>query len=205
MTTIIGLQGDGWAVIGTDSLISSFDDQGFITGQSKLPADTSKIVNKDGFILGAAGDVRAINLLHHVLQVPTTRYATTTEKLNQYVTKRFIPALRECFDEHGFSAPEKGDRDHRAEHGSTIILSVNAHVYVIESDYSWASDASGIYVIGTGSPYAKGAIHVLTNGLGAGSLTQKKAISVVEKALEVACSYDPYSAPPFYIYTQVEG
>lgn len=205
MTTIIGVQGPGWSIIGSDSKISSFDDQGYITSQSTLPRHSSKIAEKNGYLLGAAGDVRAINLLHHVYEPPSTRYATTREKLDQHITKRVIPTLRQCFDDEGFSPPEKGDRDHKAEHNSTVIISVKGRIYVVESDYSWVEDETNIYVLGTGSQFARAAMHVITEGVDVGKISQKKAIPMVEKALETACTFDPYSGGPFHIFTQKDG
>lgn len=205
MTTIIGIQGNGFSVIGADSKISTFDDQGFITSQSTLPKHTSKVTSKSGYLMGAAGDVRAINLLHHVYEPPSLRYATTREKLDQHVVRRVIPTLRQCFDDQGFSPPDKGDRDHKAEHDSTIIMSLKGRLYVIESDYSWTEDGEGIYVIGTGTQFARAAVHVLMDGLDLSKLNRKKVTSIVEKALEVACIYDPYSGGPFHIYTQGES
>lgn len=202
MTTIIGIQGDGWSVLGADSKISSLDDQGFVTSQLYLPSATSKIAQRGEYLLGAAGDVRAINLLHHVYEPPSARYATSAEKIDQHVTKRVIPTLRQCFDDQGFSPPEKGDRDHKAEHNSTVIVSLKGRVYVIESDYSWAEDSTGIYVVGTGSQYARAALHVLTGTNNSHKLNQKKAVSLVEKALEVTSAHDTYTGGPSHIFVQ---
>lgn len=204
MTTIIGIQGKGWSVLGSDSLISSLDDQGFITSQVTLPKHASKIAQKDEYLLGAAGDVRAINLLHHVYEPPSARYATTREKLDQHITKKVIPSLRQCFDEQGFSPPDKTDRDHKAEHNSTVIMSLRGRIYVIESDYSWTEDSTGIYVLGTGSQFARAAVHVLTETNTSEKLTSKKAVQIVEKALEVTSAHDTYTGAPFHIFVQEE-
>lgn len=202
MTTIIGIQGEGWSVVGADSKISSFAEDGFISGQSILPPHASKLVNRDGYVMGAAGDVRAINLLHHVFEPPSARYATTPEKIDQHITKRLVPALRACFDAEGFSPPENEKREHQAEHSSTIIVSVKARLYVIENDYSWTQDATGIYAIGTGCQYALGALHLLTNNT-VKKMTIDKAVQIVEKALSVAGHHDPYTGGPSHICTQV--
>lgn len=204
MTTIIGLQGKGWTVLGADSKISSFDDTGFINGQTILPKHSSKLAEREGYILGAAGDVRAINLLHHVFEPPSLRYATTQEKLDQHITRRVVPALRQCFDDHGFSPPDKQEREHKAEQNSTIIVSVKARIYIIESDYSWAQDDTGIYTIGTGDQYARAALHVLINNTTNG-LSMKDAVEVTTKALQVASSHDPYTGGPCHIYTQKDS
>lgn len=201
MTTIIGIQGDGWALIGADSKITAFDERNNIQGQSTLPKHQSKIINKDGYLMGAAGDVRAINLLHHVFEPPSPRYATTPHKIDEHITRRLIPALRTCFDDHGFSPPDNQERDHRAEQNSTIIIALKARIYIIESDYSWTQDNTGIYTIGTGSQYAQGALHALT-GNNTDNLTPKTAATHIKKALTIAATHDPYTGLPAHLYTQ---
>ena len=70
MTTIVAIQGAGYAVIGTDSRISSFDESGMAYQITTLGTGTSKIASNGRYLLGAAGDVRAINILHHAFSPP---------------------------------------------------------------------------------------------------------------------------------------
>lgn len=202
MTTIVGIQGDGWAVIGADSRITSFDEHSMIIGQSTLPKEQSKIVEKDEYLIGAAGDVRAINILHHIFEPPSLRYATTQAKIDQHITKRVIPGLRQTFDEQGFSPPDKQERDHQAEQNSTIIIAIKGRIYVIETDYSWTQDHTGIYTIGTGAQYARGALHALI-GNSTSRLTPKTAGTHIRKALTIAAAHDPYTGLPSHVFTQV--
>lgn len=204
MTTIVGLQGPKWSVIGADSMITAFADDGFITAQSLLPSHASKIAERDGYVIGAAGDVRAINILHHVYDPPSLRYATTPEKVDQHITRRVVPTLRQCFDVEGFSPPDSDKRDHKAEQNSTIILSIKTRVYVIENDYSWTQDAEGIYTIGTGAQYARGALHLLLPD-GVKKLSIAKATEIVNKALDVAKCYDPYTGGTNKLLIQTES
>jgi hypothetical protein len=64
MTTIVAVQGDGWAVVGADSRIS---DEGRIYSMAK---GCGKIVRNADYLFGAAGDLRAINILEHVFNPP---------------------------------------------------------------------------------------------------------------------------------------
>ena len=164
MTTIVAIQGDDWVLVATDSRISSFDGSGMATQSSTLSAGTSKVAQNGKYLLGAAGDVRAINLLHHALQPPAPPPNLAGRKLDAFITTRFIPAMRECFETHGYATPDNDDKQHIAEHASTVLVVVNAHAYVVDGDYSWATDTSGIYAIGSGAAYALGAIHALRNG-----------------------------------------
>ena len=196
MTTIVAIQGDGFAVVATDSRISSMDSTGFAYQISTLGVGTSKVAQNGKYLLGAAGDVRAINVLHHAFVPPTPAPAVKGKKLDQFVTLKFIPALRDAFEDSGYSAQSK---DEPAEHGSTIIAVINTTIYVIENDYSWTSDSNGIYAIGTGAPYALGAIQAL---LPKTKLKLQQAKTIAYKALNITARFDPYTGSPFQTYTQ---
>lgn len=199
MTTIVGIQGEDYAVVCTDSRISSFDEAGMAFQITTLGAGTSKIANNGKYILGAAGDVRAINILHHSFTPPTPPANANGKKLDQFITRQFIPALRACFEHQGYALPERENSDHLAEHSSTIVVVIHGTLYIIEGDYSWTSDTTGIYAIGTGSSYALGALQVLAGGK---KLTTAQAETVANKALTVASKFDPYTGSPFQSFVQ---
>lgn len=198
MTTIVGIQGDGYSLIATDSRISSFDDKGSAYQITSLGGGASKIASNGKYLLGAAGDVRAINLLHHAFHPPTPAPSLKGKKLDQFITTKFIPSLRELFEEHGYAAPEDKNNTHIAEHDSTVILSINATIYIVEGDYSWTSDSTGIYATGTGSSYALGALQALLPK----NPNPKQAKAIANKALNIAAKYDPYTGAPHHTYIQ---
>ena len=200
MTTIIGLQGSGFSVICTDSRISTMDEGGFASQITTLGKNSSKVALNGKYLLGAAGDMRAINILHHAFVPPPPPIATTGSRLDQFFTTKFIPSLRECFEKQGYAAPERDDSTHIAEHGSTVVCSVNGCIYVVDGDYSWTSDVDGIYALGTGSAYALGALQLLYKK----SLTPQQAKTVCMKAIAVAAKFDPYTGAPYYCYIQEE-
>ena len=198
MTTIIGVQGDGFAVVCVDSRISSMDIAG-LTQIGTLREGSSKIAANGKYLLGAAGDVRAINILHHVFQPPAPPPNLKGKKLDQFFTAKFIPALRECFDAQGYSMPDRDDKDHIAEQGSTILVSINGVIYVVDGDYSWASEANSVYSIGSGSAYALGAMQVLTHNK---KQTIQQAKTNAIKALNIAARFDPHTGPPYHTFVQ---
>ncbi len=169
--------------------------------QTTLPESSGKLNIRGEYILGAAGDVRAINLLHHIFKPPAIPANASGEKLDQHLTQKVIPAIRKCFDEHGYSPPDKQDRDHQAEQASTILISIRSRVYIIEPDYSWAHDNLGIYTIGTGYQYSRAALHMLI-GEDITKLTMKQAVEHVRTAIDVTAAHDPYTGPPYRIFTQ---
>lgn len=199
MTTIAAIQGDGFAVVCTDSRISSFDESGSAYQITTLGTGSSKIAENGRYLLGAAGDMRAINILHHAFTPPVPPITTTGAKLDHFITLKFIPALRECFEQTGYAMPENDQSSHIAEHASTVIVVINGIIYIIDGDYSWTSDTTGIYAIGTGSSYALGALYALTNNK---DMTVTKAKTAVNKALSIASKFDPYTGVPFKTFIQ---
>lgn len=199
MTTIVAIQGDTFAVVANDSRVSDMDSGGFVSQIMTVRQGSGKVAKNGKYLLGAAGDMRAINILHHVFNPPTPPANTLGVKLDKFFTNRFIPDLRECFETQGYSSPENDQSEHVAEQGSLILASVHATIYVVDSTYSWASDSSGLYALGTGAPYALGALKALFPKK---KLTATQAKSVALKALAIAAHYDPHTGPPFYTHLQ---
>lgn len=200
MTTIIGIQGKDYALICSDSRISSMDSGGFASQISTLKETNNKVALNGRYLLGAAGDMRAINILHHVFQPPAPTPGLKGKKLDQFITSKFIPSLRVCFENQGYSVPESNeDKAHIAEQGSDILVVLNGSIYIVEGDYSWTSDATGLYALGTGSHYALGALQVL---MGKKNPTVSQARVIALKAIAVAAKYDPYTGSPFHCFVQ---
>lgn len=199
MTTIVGIQGDGFAIVANDSRVSDTDSNGFVSRITTVRPGSGKVAKHGKYLIGAAGDMRAINILHHVFNPPTPPANTLGVKLDKFFTSKFIPDLRECFDSQGYSSPTNDQSDHIAEQGSSILVAIHGAIYVVDSDYSWTSDNSGVYALGTGGPYALGALKALSPKK---NLTAPQAKSLALKALSVAAHYDPHTGPPFYAHIQ---
>lgn len=199
MTTIVGIQGSNYSIVCTDSRVSSFDEGGMAYQITTLGTGSSKVAESGRYLLGAAGDVRAINILHHVFVPPVPNFTTTGPKLDHFITQRFIPILRDCFESCGYATPDNDTKEHIAEHSSQILVVINGAIYIIDGDYSWTSDKTGIYAIGTGSSYALGALYALTNGK---EMTLTKARTAINKALSIASKFDPYTGAPFQTFVQ---
>lgn len=199
MTTIVAIQGDSFAVVCSDSRISTVDDDGYISQVTTLKEGNGKVAANGKYLLGAAGDMRAINLLHHVYQPPAVPPGTFGRKLDQFFTAKVVPSLRECFEQHGYALPDTDEKKHIAEHDSTVLFVVSGMIYIIDGDYSWTSDAQNFYALGTGSSYALGALQV---SRGKRKLTISQARTLAIKALSVASKFDPHTAPPFHTFVQ---
>jgi ATP-dependent protease HslVU (ClpYQ) peptidase subunit len=197
MTTILGLQGDNYAIVVSDSRITSFDDNDMIYQANTLGSGSTKVATNGKYILGAAGDMRAINILHHAFTPPTPTDNMKGRKLDAFITAKFIPSLRACLETHGYSGTDKDNGT--VSHSSNIIAVINATIYSIESDYGWMSDSRGVYAIGTGAPYALGALDALMPKQRP-SLQQARTIML--KAITIASKWDVMTGPPFAVLTQ---
>lgn len=195
MTTIVGIQGDGFAVLCTDSRIANDGGAGTL---STLGQGMNKVAQNGPYLIGAAGDVRAINILHHAFTPPTPPSNLKGKKLDAFITVKFIPALRECLEKQGYSYFDK-DSNFTATFDSTIITVIHSTIYVIDGDYSWASDSNGTYAIGSGSDYALGAMNVL---MPKNKLTINTAKTICVKALATASKYDSGTGAPYHTFLQ---
>lgn len=199
MTTIVAVQGDSFAVIGSDSRISTFDDSGFAYQVTTLGGGNAKVAPNGRYLIGVAGDARAINILHHAFTPPAASKSLSGSRLDAFMTKSFVPSLRQVFELHGYANPQKESSNHLAEQDSSILVAVNGSVFVIESDYGWTSDRTGIYAIGTGGAYALGALSALK---GNRRPTVASATNQIAKALKIASDFDPYTGGPFQTFVQ---
>ena len=99
MTTLVAIQGDGWSVIGCDSRAS--DESGRLTEMA-----THKIVDNKGVLIAGSGASRGSNILQFGWTPPKPR---SSQDLDIFMTKTFIPAIRETFIKSGYDMKEDGD------------------------------------------------------------------------------------------------
>lgn len=209
MTTILAVQGDGWAVVGFDSRITTDTAPRVMT----LGAGVSKVSKNGPYLLGAAGDLRAINVLAYAFSPPLPGDDLLGVKLDRFMTSKFIPSLRKCLETQGY-AVLAANKDESAAHGSTVLTIINGAIYEIGNDYSWARDSSGVYAAGTGGDYALGSFSTsvrikrnLETDSSAKEMTAKPyqidaTKQAVRVALNVAGAYDPNTGAPFHVLSQ---
>lgn len=169
MTTIIVKENKGKVTIGYDSLC---------TGHDKFELEKEKVfVNSNGIIFGVAGRLLYNPELEHAQLPSPPKDPNLTDK---YVTAVLMPHLRRVLDN---ATPRRGGHD---EFEMQIIAIINNRVYEIGCDTSWMRRTDGIYAIGSGSPFARGA---LAHG------------ASLEDALKIAASNDPYTGGRLTITT----
>lgn len=200
MTTIIGIQGDTYAVICADSRVTEVDTNGISTQSMSLKEVGFKIAQNGRYLMGVAGDVRAINILTHSFNPPMPTPTLKGRKLDHFITTKFIPSMRQCFDAEGYSTPITENSEHHSEHGSVVMAAVNGTIYVIDGDYAWVSDSYGIYAIGSGAQFALGSLATAVPT--SGKIGQRTAKQLAIKAIGIAGRYDPGTAGPYHVLVQ---
>lgn len=189
MTTALALETAKGVVVGFDSLMVTFDDDGNVVQKSVLPSSATKLVNCDDYAIVVAGDARALNLLQFCFDPPPLSNVITRTACDKWLATVLVPSIKELFEDNDYAVG--GTSDKTATYSSQLLVATPQYAYVIEGDYGWAAERSGIYAIGTGSEYAMGACHALkTDAIWDNA---KQATSVVEKAIKIAASLDPYT------------
>jgi len=195
MTTVIGIQGQDYCLITADTRISTQTEDGTLTQINTLKQEVSKIAVNGKYLIATAGDLRAINLLTHTLQLPTCPPTLKGKKLDEHITNKIIPNIKQLFETHGYTTTTQDNP--QASHGSELLLAINTTLYHIDSDYSWFTDHNNTYTLGTGAPYALGA---LTSMPTPRNLQQARKHAL--KAIAIAARYDPNTGHPYHTQTQ---
>ena len=183
MTTLIAIQGNGWAMVGADRRSTDSNDM-------PVRMATSKVVEVGQYLIAGAGSVRNCNVLQYGWNPPKP-----VGDLDKFMTRRFIPAMRENFQRAGIDL--KADNT-AAEHDSEFIVLVRGQVYMVSDDYSWERSANGLYAGGSGGRVALGAIMALGWNVDDPKLTKQNMLI----ALEIASELDINSSRPYDICLQ---
>lgn len=177
MTTIVGIQHENFCEIHVDSRIT--DDDGRIYSHP----DMMKFAQRGPLIIAGSGEVTPCDIAQNMWNPPRP---TEADKANTYkfMITKVMPSLRDTLTKHGFNfdePKEKGGERFR------FIIACNGELFDIDQELSVIRDESGFYAIGSGAPYALGALRMGADG---------------EEALDVAAKSSVYTAPPFYSIIQ---
>jgi len=121
-------------------------------------------------------------------------------RLDKFVTSKFVPALRACFEDQGYAPRESKEG---AQHGSVVLALVNGSIYEIDEDYSWVRGSTGIYTAGTGGDVALGAMLAMTNDRSFDEIGVEGTKKIVKGCLNIAIKSDNQSGGPVHVAHQV--
>jgi len=185
MSTVAAIQGSTWAVVAYDTQVTE-DDGGRVYA---LPRGMDKVCQNKGYVLGVAGDYRAVNIVSHVFDPPSPPIGRGHD-LDVFMSAKFVPSLRGCFEKNYYAK--------EGEHASLLIVVVNGVVYEIGGNYDCIRDEAGLYAIGSGAAYALGSLYE--------SETDKRTLKAsrdrAQSAVQIAASLDSGTGEPVRILVQ---
>lgn len=186
MTTIVAIQGDGWSVFAADSQTTDGNNKSWMS-------KTGKIAQNGDCLIAGAGTVRGLNILAYEFEPPKRNRKWD---LDSFMTRQFIPAMREQFKESGYDV--KPDND-LASFDNVVLVSINGVIYSIDEAYGWERSDSRIYTYGSGGNIAKGALTVL-NAEDCDSV--EEAVDLAEQAIKAASKWDSYTGGRIQVAVQ---
>lgn len=193
MTVLAAFQGNDFAVIGADSRATDGFGQHFILSNRKLSWDM-----ENDYLFAVTGASRGGNLIQQGWIPPQPPEWYNIERLDVFMTQEFIPLLREHFVDSGYEGVTLDGQG--ASQDSQFIVAVQGIIYPIFEDYSWDRDARKIYYGGSGGHIALGVMSAL--GIDKCKDDAKAAKAIIKKAIEIACQWNAYCAPPVIVETQ---
>jgi len=152
MTTIVGVQYKDKCIIVADNQVT--DDQ----GRRFNHPDMKKIAQRGAFLVAGSGEVSPCDIVQH-FWTPPKPTAKDKDDLYHFVITKAMPSMRKCLTDNGYDFNEgKGDGKDSGEQRFHFILAVGGELFDVADDLSVCRTEDGWYAVGSGAPYALGAL-----------------------------------------------
>lgn len=174
MTTIVGIQGDGWSVMAADSQIT--DENSII-----ISPETPKIIRFKNMLIGLRGDARPGDIIAYNWTPPKI-----SGDLQKWVVSKMIPSMIKAFDKFDYDWKDK-------EADFNFLVSVKGYLFDIGSDMSISRSQYNMYAIGSGKDLALGYM------AGHGWESIEEAEELASEAVAVACIFDIHTSEPIQV------
>ncbi len=172
MTTIIGIEYDDHSLLYADSRVT--DDAGRIYAHKVM----KKIAKRGAILIAGAGEVAPCDIAQNIW-IPPQFTAKDKKDVYRFMITKVMPSLRKCLIDNGYNFEEDKKDGMRFQ----FLISVGGEIFDIDEDLSVMKSDDNLYAIGSGGPYALGALY---------------AGADPEVAMEIASKVSAYSAAPFY-------
>ena len=193
MTVLAAFQGEGFAIIGADSRATDYNGRSIVLSNPKVTVD-----EHEHYVYAITGATRGGNLVQQGWDPPTPPVWQGVEELDKFITRDFIPQMRDLFIDSGYEGITFDGSP--VMHDTNFLVAVQGIIYPIMEDYSWDRDVRGIYFGGSGGDIANGVM--VGMGIDKCKKDPVKAKAIIKKAIEVACQWNAYCALPVVIETQ---
>jgi len=174
MTCIIGLEENGKAYVGADSMQ--------VRGYESSMSSNKKIFRIDGFIFAHTGYSKGSQIVKYLLDIPTPEVFD-----ERFMFTKIAEPMRLKMKEIGYSEI----KDNQESHIDGWIVAYKDKIFEINSDWETSRLNGGLSVGGCGGNIAKGVMLALQD------IEPKERI---KKALKIAGQCYVGVAPPFYVW-----
>lgn len=179
MTTIVGIQGDGWSVMAADSQITEENSK-------IISSETPKIVRFKDIMIGLRGDARPGDIIAYGGWKPPK--ITTQIDPKTYVVSKLIPSM--------IAALDKAEYDYKnKESDFNFLVSVKGELFDVGSDFSISRSDEGFYATGSGAGIANGYIYAKLSD----NADIVEAQRVAENAIQAAIKFDINTGGPIQV------
>ncbi len=146
MTTIVAIEYEDHCIVAADSITVGGN------GRRYIHSDMAKISERGAFLIAGAGDAQPCDALQHTWTPPRVT-VKDKEDLFKFMVAKVVPSMRECIRASGYD-PDKDDK----EAGFDFIIAVGGELFEVDTQFSVTKSKDNIYGVGSGSPFAMGAI-----------------------------------------------
>jgi ATP-dependent protease HslVU (ClpYQ) peptidase subunit len=174
MTTIVGIQGDGWTVMAADSQIT--DENSKI-----ISPDTPKIIRFNNILIGLRGDARPGDIITYNWKPPRMSGDPQT-----WVVAKMIPSMIKAFDKFGYDWKDKDSE-------FNFLVSVKSELFDIGSDMSISRSQYNLYAAGSGKDLALGYMA----GNPCDSIEEAEQVAI--ESIAVAAMFDIHTSEPIQV------
>lgn len=182
MTAIVGLVHDGRVLIGADSV--------GVGGWTAVHRADRKVFRAGPYVMGFTSSFRMGQILRWSFDAPDP---TDTDDIDRFMCTTFVDAVRKALVDGGWAK-----KDAEQERGGIFLVGVAGRLFAIEEDFQVGAPADGYAAVGSGEPYALGAL-AATEGLG---LEPEKRVLT---ALEAAERHNIGVRGPFHLMWEEES
>lgn len=176
MTAIAGIIDDGKVYIGGDSA--------GVGGYSISTRSDPKVFVSGEFAFGYTTSFRMGQLIEHEFSAPKPFEG---EVGIEYMVKRFIPSIKECFKKGGYQQTENGQ-----DSGGTFLVGWRGSLYCVFDDYQVSRTIDGIQAIGCGKDLILGSLHT-------SECFEIDPEERIDMALDAACEFSAGVIGPYEI------
>lgn len=179
MTCIVGLIQNGVVIIGGDSAGK--------TPSAVIVMDSPKVFAREGYIFGYTSSFRMGDILEMRIAAPTEREPTVSLR-RHLITTWIDDELRRVFKMLGYSK-----KDNNVETGGSFLVGHLGELCEINPNFQVGSPGKGYCAVGSGSPFALGALYAMSKD------TRLSGKTRIIRSLEAAAHHSPSVRRPFTI------